>query len=137
MFKKLVAKMNTSIDYFRGLRNRMFVRTLVLWAIAVGCYLAPMGGEMTFWLHVIQVLSILASIGTMAVTVVITYLEFFVVSKVEAVTMGGKAGIVVDYARDKAVEKIRDIKDEKEKPVNVPKKNAVEENESEVVMEND
>jgi len=111
MLKKVIAKMNESIDKTQKLRNRMLIRTAVLWSFAVLAYYAPMSGEMTFSLYMIQIFSILASVVTGAISLVILYVEFFVMSKLETVTAGGKVtSFVIDQARDLAVDTIRDIK---------------------------
>lgn len=109
MLKKMAIKMNESIDKTQAFRNRMLIRTLVLWTFAVLAYFASGDGEMTGSLYAIQIISILASLVTTAISLVIIYVEFFVMSKIGLVTGNGLAGIVIDQARDIAIDKIRNI----------------------------
>lgn len=115
MFKKAITKINNNIDKAMDFRNKMFMRTLILWGLTAAAYAGHYFDFMSALCYFLQVVFVIMSLFTLAISGFITYVQVVITSKVEAVSFGGtKTRMVVDTVRDKAVEKIRDIKEEKE-----------------------
>lgn len=115
MFKKAIAKINGNIDKAMEFRNKMFIRTLTLWGLTGLAYAGHYFDFMSGLCYFLQFIFILISIVPLAIAAFITYVQFVFVSKVEAVSFGGtKTRFVVDAVRDKAIEKVREIKDNKD-----------------------
>lgn len=113
--KKYISKINENIDKAQAYRNKMGVKTLIAWATVAGAYFLHQYETLNWLLYLIQISAIIYSIWTLAVTVFISYVEFFVISKIEKVSFGGAVTkMAVETGRDMAIEKIRNIKDKKE-----------------------
>lgn len=114
-FKKYISKINENIDKAQAYRNKMGIKTLAAWGVVGGAYFLHQYETLNWILYLIQFCAIIYSVYTFAVTLFISYVEFFIISKIEKVSFGGTiTRMAVDAGRDMAVEKIRSIKDKKE-----------------------
>tara|TARA_Y100000588_G_scaffold275238_2_gene291461 strand:+ start:8605 stop:9024 length:420 start_codon:yes stop_codon:yes gene_type:complete len=114
-FQKYVKKINDNIDKAQELRNKMALKSLISAGVFGLCYYVH-GFDIVDWLmYIIQFFTVIYFIYTTAVAAVITYIEFMVISKVEAVSFGkGTTKFAVEQARDMAVDKARSFKTKKD-----------------------
>lgn len=114
--KQYIEKINENIDKAQDYRNKMALKSLASIAAFVGCYFAHSYETMNWLLYIVQFCSVFYTIYTGAVALFITYVEFMVVSKVEAVSFGkGMGRVVVDQTRDMAVDTVRNLKTDNKK----------------------
>lgn len=112
--KTYISKINENIDKAQEYRNKMAFKSLASIGVFVGCYFAHGYDTMNWLLYIVQLCSVFYTIYTGAVALFITYVEFMVVSKVEAVSFGKGVGrVVVDQTRDMAVDTVRNMKNDK------------------------
>lgn len=116
MFEKKIAKINENIDKAISYRNKMFLRTLLFWGLFGLGFVAHYYDIMTTLVIIAQVFLLLASIPTLLITLFITYVQFFVISKIDQVSFGkGIVKDVVDASRDMAIEKVRSVTNDSER----------------------
>lgn len=113
MLKKAISKINDNIDKALDYRNKMFRRTLILWGLTALAYAGHYYDYMSGLCYFLQVIFVLSSLVTLAISGFITYVNVVITSKIEAVSFGGaKTQFIVDSVRDAAVEKVRNMKDD-------------------------
>lgn len=109
--KKYIQKVNDNIDKAQDLRNTMAIKALASIGVFISCYFLHAYETMNWLLYLTQVCSVFYFVYNSIVASIITYIEFVVISKVEAVSFGkGMTQSVVEQARDLAVEKARELK---------------------------
>lgn len=109
--KKYIAKINDNIDKAQAYRNKMLVKSLCAFSLTVGAYFLHQFETLNWLLYMVQFASVVYGVYTLVVAAFISYVEFFVISKIEKVSFGGKVTqMAIEAGRDMAVEKVRSIK---------------------------
>ncbi len=109
--KKYIEKINDNIDAAQDYRNKMALKSIISIGIFIDCYILHSYDILNFILYMVQFLSVFYTIYTAVVASFITYVEFVIMSKFQALSFGKGAGkMVVEQARDMALDSIREVK---------------------------
>lgn len=110
MLKRFATKINSCIDKAIELRDRMFLRSMLLLFMMCQCYFySYLYGPSTL-ISLISIVSIVSFIYTFAVAGAIFYVQLFILTKIEAIHVGGRvADAIVGHAKDMVIKKARSL----------------------------